>query len=162
MTTDSAGLAEIARLLDRFGLHIPDLRFLDRDAISKAAPATIHTTDRTPVIFDPEHGTPSGPREICTEAATMDIGGKATTGGDGRFLWKLSAYVCEKPFILSDEPVAFVATPRAAAPVLVTTTTLATGNDLQVEVFSWTAAGAPAPFTRFSWRCWLQLPPVIL
>lgn len=161
MTTDTHS-AELARLLDRVGLHLPDLRFIDRDAISKAAPATIHTTDRTPVIFDPTHGAASGPRESCAEAATMDIGGKATTGGDGRFLWKLSAYVCEKPFILSDEPVAFVATPRATAPVLITTNTVATGNDLQIDVFSWTAEGTPAPFTRFSWRCWLQLPPVLL
>lgn len=161
MTTDTHS-AELSRLLDRFGLHLPDLRFIERDALSKAQPATIHTTDRTPVIFDPDHGTPVSPRESCKEAGTMDIGGKSTTGADGRFRWKLTAFICEGPFTLTEEPVAFVATPRAVAPVLMTTNTVAAGNDLEIDVFSWTTEGTPAPFTRFSWRCWLQLPPVIL
>ena len=162
MTTDSPHPAELSRLLDRFGLHLPDLRFIERDALSNNEGVQVHTTDRTPVIFDPTHGSPGGPRESCADSRALDIGGKSVTGVDGKVRWKLTSYICEDIHLSVEEPAAFVATPRSTVPVMMTTNTVATGPDLEIDVFSWTPAGDPAPFVRFSWRCWVQQPPVIL
>ncbi|MDH3264354.1 MAG: hypothetical protein OEM24_10175, partial [Paracoccaceae bacterium] len=92
----------------------------------------------------------------------MDIGGKSVTGSDGKMRWKLSNYICDLGRIVIEEPVAFVATPRATTPFLMTSITVSLGNDLEIDVFSWDVNGNPAAGTRFSWRCWFNFPPVIL
>lgn len=164
MTKDDDRIAEMRTALGKFGLQLPELRFIERDALSNVEPTQFHITDRTPVIFDPSHGTGTGggPREIRFAGQAMDIGGKSITGNDGRMQWKLTNYICEGNLQIIEEPVAFVATPRATGPVLMTTNTVSTGNDLVIDVFSWTVAGAPAANTRFSWRCWFNFPQIIL
>ncbi|MGB5558599.1 MAG: hypothetical protein WBN04_11370, partial [Paracoccaceae bacterium] len=92
----------------------------------------------------------------------MDIGGKSVTGSDGKLRWKLSNYICDIGIVFIDEPVAFVATARATVARMMTSNTVSTGRDLEIDVFSWDSDGKPASGTRFSWRCWFNLPPVIL
>lgn len=164
MTKDDERVASIRTALQGFGLDLPVLKFIERDALSNVQGAQVHITDRTPVIFDPttSDGSGGGPREFCFAGPGMDIGGKAVTGSDGRMQWKLTNYICENGPLAVDEPVSFVATPRAASAVMMTSTTVSTGSDLVIDVFSWNPDGSPAPGTRFSWRCWFNLPPIIL
>lgn len=164
MTKDSEQVAALRKALSGLDLHLPDLNFIERDALSNVEPTQFHVTDRTPVIFDPSHGTGTGggPREFCFAGQAMDIGGKSVTGSDGKMRWVLKNYICDDRLIAVDEPVAFVATPRATGPVLMTTNTVSSGSDLVIDVFSWTITGAPAANTRFSWRCWFSFPPIIL
>ena len=161
MTKTDDAVTALRQHFDRLGLDPFSLRFLDRDALSNVEGVQLHTTDRTPVIFDPTHGG-GGPREICAQGQGLDIGGKAVTGSDGKLRWKLTNFICEDIHLGVEEPAAFVATPRSTVPVLMTTNTVSTGPDLEIDVFSWTLSGDPAPGVRFSWRCWVNLPPVIL
>lgn len=164
MTKESEHVAALRKALGGLDLHLPDLRFIERDALSNIESTQFHITDRTPVIFDPSHSTGSGggPREFCFAGQGMDIAGKAVTGNSGRMQWKLTSYICENGPLLIEEPAAFVATPRSAGPVMMTSTTVSVGPDLVIDVFSWTTGGAPAPNTAFSWRCWFNLVPIIL
>jgi hypothetical protein len=163
MTKDDERVAAVHTALGKFGLHLPELNFIEKDALSNVEGTRFHITDRTPVIFDPDHSSGAGgPREFCFSGQAMDIGGKSITGSDGKMRWILTNYICEDALRVIEEPVAFVATPRATGPVLMTSNTVSTGTDLVIDVFSWNTDGTPAANTRFSWRCWFNFPQIIL
>lgn len=162
MSKDDKNVAELQRALAKLDLHLPELNFIERDALSNVEGTQFHVTDRTPVIFDPDVSSGSGgPREFCFAGQSMDIGGKAATGADGKMRWKLSNYICDLGQIIIEEPIAFVATARSTTPVVMTTNTISVGNDLEIDVFSWDQSGNPSPGKRYSWRCWFNFPPVI-
>jgi hypothetical protein len=163
MTKEDKRIAAIHTALGNLGLDLPSLNFIERDALSNVEGTRFHVTDRTPILVpdDASHAG-GGPREFCFAGQAMDIGGKSITGSDGKMRWTLKDYICEDPLMFIEEPVAFVATPRAAGPVMMTSTTVSTGNDLVIDVFSWNTNGTPAASTRFSWRCWFNFPQVIL
>lgn len=161
MTKTDDHVAAMHTALGNFGLQLPDLNFIERDALSNVEPTQFHITDRTPVIFDPSHSTGAGggPREFCFPGRAMDIGGKAMTGSDGMMRWKLTSYVCQNDHLLIEEPVSFVATARSTRAVMMTTNTVSVANgDLVIDVFSWNVDGSPAANTRFGWRCWFNFP----
>jgi hypothetical protein len=164
MTKNDERVAAVHTALGNLGLDLPSLNFIEKDALSNVEGTRFHITDRTPILVpddSPSHGG-GGPREFCFSGQAMDIGGKAVTGSDGKMRWILTNYICEDALRVIDEPVAFVATPRATGPVLMTSNTVSTGNDLVIDVFSWNTDGTPAASTRFSWRCWFNFPQIIL
>ncbi len=164
MTKDTKNVAEMRKALGNFGLDLGQLNFIERDALSNVEGTRFHITDRTPILVpddSPSHGG-GGPREFCFSGQAMDIGGKSITGSDGKMRWILTNYICEDALRVIEEPVAFVATPRATGPVMMTSNTVSTGNDLVIDVFSWNADGTPAANIRFSWRCWFNFPQIIL
>jgi hypothetical protein len=154
-------IEELMKALQAFDLPLLDLNFVVRDALSNTTRTQIHITDRTPVILDPDIGGGDSNREFCNVGDGIDIGGKSSTGNDGKTHWKLSNFICESSAITVDEPVAFVATARADRPIVMTSETVAVGNDLEIDVYSWDINGNPAPGTRFSWRCWAHNPIVV-
>lgn len=163
MAKDNKRVDDLRKALANLDLHLPELKFIEKDAISNVEATQFHNTDRTPVIFDPDVSDGSGgPREFCFSGQAMDIGGKAVTGSDGKMRWKLTNYICEDRLMVVDEPVAFVATARATVARMMTSNTVSTGKDLEIDVFSWDSDGNPAGGTSFSWRCWFNFPVIIL
>ena len=151
----------LTKALQAFGIPLPEINFVVRDALSNTTRIQIHETDRTPVVFDPDIGGGDGIREICSFSNGIDTGGKSVTGSDGKTRWRLSHFICESGAIKVEEPVAFVATARADRPVIMTSETVSVGNDLEIDIYSWDINGNPAPGTRFSWRCWAHSPAVV-
>ena len=95
----------------------------------------------------------------CRQTNLLDAGGVVGTGSDGKRTFLLSEFVCLPQDRLLAEPVNIVATARTDKPVFVTTQhTLVDPTDfrrsnVQITIFSWTAAGDPAPNVAVDWRC---------
>lgn len=155
--TDKKNLENLSSALAKLGLNLSDLNFVQRDSLSALQSVRVHEVDRTPVIFDPDLGS-GGLKEKCSPSQGFDVGGKSSTGATGHLTWKLSNYVCESPRSLFLEPASFVATAQSESPVVMTTKTLSSGDDLVIKVFSWLMNGNPAPNVRFTWRCWCDSP----
>jgi hypothetical protein len=155
--TDKAYLENLSSALAKLGLNLPDLNFVQRDSLSALQSVSVHEVDRTPVFVDAGLG-PGGLKEKCSTSQGFDVGGKSSTGTTGHLTWKLSNYVCENPGSTFLEPASFVATAQSESPVVMTTKTLSSGDDLVIKVFSWLMNGNPAPNVRFTWRCWCESP----
>jgi hypothetical protein len=152
---DEMKLKKLTEALADLDIAFPPLNFIVRDSLSTNHPdaVVVHEVDRTPVVFDPEHGE-GRLRERCFRVRDLDVGGRAATGRDGKMTWRLSDFLCEKSGWAFLDPVSFVATAQAKTNVTITAGAPATGADVTIEVFSWDANGAPAPNVRFSWRFW--------
>ncbi|MEM9740493.1 MAG: hypothetical protein AAF829_11545 [Pseudomonadota bacterium] len=150
---------QLVKALDQFDLDIGILNFVERDALStNHSPVTIHQTDRTPVVVDPDIGGDGSPRESCsTRFATVDICGLTRTGRDGSVRWKLSDYQCGpiSQETAYEQPHGFVATAMTSSPVLVTARQRLLDNDVEFDVFTWQTDGMPAERIQFSWRYWV-------
>lgn len=161
MTTESK-LKRLAKALADLGLKFPGLNFIQRDALSAGQSVRIHEVDRTPVVVDPDIGTGDGIKERCFDSRGLDVGGRDSTGSNGRTTWRLSDFICLAGRPRFSEPKSFVATAEAsAAAIVMTTRTVSAGSDLVIDVFSWNIDGSPAPSVRFSFRCWTEDPIVI-
>src|SRR5262245_23011234 len=84
----------LKKLLRDLGLDFPGFNFVERDALYRIQGATVHETDRTPVIFDPDLGSPGEVPVRCYPSEAIDLGGQAVTDAAGRLTWKLSDFVC--------------------------------------------------------------------
>ncbi len=155
MTTESAKEYRRKALFD-LGLDLPGLSFVQRDSLSLGQSVRVHEVDRTPVVVDPDIGASDGIREQCFVSHGLDVGGKASTGDAGQLTWKLSKFICETSPPNISELASFVATAQSDSPIVLTTRTVSTGNDLVIEVFSWDMNGNPAPNVQFAWRCWAE------
>ena len=161
--TSKETLETLKTLFRDLGIDFPGLNFVERDCVYKAQDATVHETDRTPVIFDPGLG--GGTGEIparCFGSGSLDLGGQAVTDNAGRFTWKLSNFVCKGDRSSYLAPTSFVTTAMSGVPVFLTTVTLSIGSDLVIDVFSWTPSGVSAPNIRFAWRCWVPTQTIVL
>ena len=155
-------LEALKKIFLELGLEFPGFNFVERDALYKIQGATVHETDRTPVIFDPDFPPPPEVPARCFPSEAIDLGGQAVTDGVGRLTWKLSNFVCKNDRASYQAPPAFVATAISNAPIFLTTRTVSIVGDLAIDVFSWDANGAPAPNVRFAWRCWVPSQAIIL
>ncbi len=156
-------LEALRKLFLDLGLNFPGLNFIERDAVYRVQSATVHETDRTPVIFDPDLGGGTGETPArCFESGAIDVGGQASTDNAGRFTWKLSSFVCKSDRANFVKPETFVATAISGSPIFLTTRTVSATGDLVIDVFSWDTDGAPAPNVRFAWRCWVPTQAIVL
>jgi hypothetical protein len=160
--TSQETLETLKKLFRDLGIDFPGLNFVERDCVYKVQDATVHETDRTPVIFDPDLG--GGTGEIptrCFPSGSLDLGGQAVTDNTGRFTWKLSNFVCAADRSSYLAPTSFVATAMSLTPAFLTSVTLSIGADLIVDVLSWTPSGVSAPNVRFAWRCWVPAQSIV-
>ena len=155
-------LETLRKLFLDLGLNFPGLDFVERDAIYRVQNATVHETDRTPVIFDPDLGGGTETPARCFDSGAIDLGGQAVTDSAGRLTWKLSNFVCRADRASIVKPETFVATAMSSSPIFLTTRTLSAGSDLVIDVFSWDTDGAPAPNVRFAWRCWVPREAIVV
>jgi len=151
-----SSLEALKRGLSGFGLDLPDLNFVQQDALYTDDVATIHEVDRTPVILDPALGGRGAAPVRCFRSRAFDMGGRANTDSVGRLVWKLSDFVCNPGGTFYSQPVSFVATAVSSSAQFLTTRMQSTGNDLIIDVFSWDTNGAPAPRVAFAWHCKVQ------
>lgn len=87
MTKYKENIEVLTKALQAFGIQLSDLNFVVRDALSNTTQTQIHTTDRTPVVLDPDTGG-GGIREFCNVGHGIDIGGKSVTGSNGKTRWR--------------------------------------------------------------------------
>lgn len=148
---------DLTSAIHAFDVHVPGVNPMVRDAISGKARIQVHVTDESRHLLasDVSEG---GTKGLCYIGDSLDLGGKAQTGTDGKVSWKLSNFICGPGPAKLDEPVSFVATARANHPIIITSDIVKTGGDLEIDVYSWELSGEPAPETRFSWRCWVHEP----
>ena len=141
------------KALEDIGLHVPNLDLVLRNSLYVGQDVKVHEVDQTPKLSE-SLGTSTA---NCFNSGGLDVGGKAVTDGAGKVTLYLSTFVC-LPSLKTAEPVSFVATARSKNPVIMTYTTVSTGDDLVLEVYSWDTSGNPAPGIDFSWRCWTHTP----
>ena len=116
----------------------------------------------------------------CSGSRLLDVGGFATSGSDGKILFRLNAFLC--PFggigpILDPnqppppplppkylQPINVVATPLSSTPCFLTLvhSLVDNGADVEVKVSTWDANGGAAPNVSFDWRCRVPLLDIIL
>lgn len=103
------------------------------------------------------------PSLVCNESTLLDVGGLSSTGADGTKIVLVSDFVCFFNGYTYSEPINVVATCRTASPVFLTLThtLVASGTDIQINVFTWDANGKPAPNVSFDWRCRAVANPII-
>ncbi len=97
----------------------------------------------------------------CYGSRLLDVSGFAFTGADGKVSFRLTSFICD-PGGLFGAPINVVATPLSTTPCFVTVrhvlmNTPQPGSDVEIQVSSWNAAGAPAPLVTFDWRCRVEL-----
>ncbi len=99
----------------------------------------------------------------CSSATLLDVSGALTTAANGQLVFPISDVVCFPLVNTLAEPVNVVVTPRSTGPFFVTQTHALVNNnsDVQITVYSWDAAGKPAPGVAFDWRCRVVSVPVI-
>lgn len=98
----------------------------------------------------------------------LDVSGWWLTGSDGRSVFRLTSFICYEapPFIYP--PVTVVVTPTSSEPRFATVLHSLVKNDkdkavdVEMQVFTWGANGAPAPNTSFNWRCRVPIQGVLL
>jgi hypothetical protein len=98
----------------------------------------------------------------CYGTRLLDVGGFWFTGNDGKSTFRLTDFICHTGERFG-RPINVVATPLSSTPCFLTLnhTLVDNGADVQIEVWSWDAAGAPAPAVSFDWRCRVELPIII-
>jgi len=110
------------------------------------------------------------PNLTCTDANLLDAGGLITTGANGQTTFLLSNFVCLPLVRAFTAPLNIVATARSDKPFFVTATlslvpdpnNAASNNDVQITLFAWDAAGAPAASVSIDWRVRVVSLPIIL
>jgi hypothetical protein len=109
-------------------------------------------------IFSPFPGGKS-----CSGASLLDVSGVSSSAANGQLIFAISQFVCFPQLHALAEPINVVATPRSAGAFFVTQThTLVNNNtDVQISVYTWDAAGNPAPDVSFDWRCRVVNVPII-
>ena len=99
----------------------------------------------------------------CYQTRFLDVSGFATTGIDGKSLFRLTSFLCPagERFL---HPINVVATPFSSTPCFLTVvhSLLNNGDDVEIKVSTWDANGAPAPNVSFNWRCRVELQIIIL
>jgi hypothetical protein len=99
----------------------------------------------------------------CYLTRVLDIGGVAMTRDDGTTQFRLTQFMCADRRRFGP-PINVVATPLSPTPCYLTVLhrLLDDGADVEVQAWSWDAAGNPAPSVSFDWRCRVELPIIIL
>ena len=99
------------------------------------------------------------PRTFCNPWKLLDVSGVAGTGTTGTVKFRLKDFICLSE-ISFDNPINVVARPLGARPAfltlkhtLVMNTAGTFATDVEIEVFTWDAKGAPLPQIAFDWRC---------
>jgi hypothetical protein len=100
------------------------------------------------------------PGKTCSQMQLLDVAGTSTTGDDGRRVFLLSDFLCSTVNSFA-APVNLLATPRSTNPCYATTTLTLVPDpalpnafkDVQITLFTWGSAGAPAPGVNVDWRC---------
>lgn len=112
----------------------------------------------------------------CRFSRLLDVGGFATSGSDGKALFRLNPFLCPfggiggisttpNPTPLPPpppkylQPVNVVATPLSSTPCYLTLlhSLVDNGADVEIRVSTWDATGAAAPNISFDWRCRVPL-----
>ena len=76
---DKSPLEVLGKALASLGLHLPDLKFVQRDSLrAPVQPVTIHEIDRTPILSE-RGGGEARIRAQCSDSVGVDIGGWAPT-----------------------------------------------------------------------------------
>jgi hypothetical protein len=97
----------------------------------------------------------------------LDASGRASTGPDGKRVFRLSDFVCDINSF--SEPVFLIATPKTSRPCHVTLTHELIGNpgepglfsDVEITAFTWTPDGTADPNIAFDWRCRVVSNPIV-
>jgi hypothetical protein len=99
----------------------------------------------------------------CFTDRFLDVTGVSSTGADGKARLRLTHFLCP-PFPIFGFPLNVVATPLSNNPRFLTLsrTIVDNGADVEIEVSTWDADGAPAASVAFDWRCRVELPTIIL
>jgi hypothetical protein len=99
----------------------------------------------------------------CYQTELLDVSGFAVTGSDGTSTFRLSNFICHAGERFT-QPINVVATPFSTTPCFLTMvhSLVNDGDDVEIKVSSWDAAGAAAPLVAFNWRCRVELLFIIL
>jgi hypothetical protein len=97
----------------------------------------------------------------CAASELLDVSSSSTTGSTGSVTLLINDFICPNDVgRIYGEPVNIVATPVSTTPVYVTIThSLVTippstfVQNVQINIFTWDAKGAPAPNVTVNWRC---------
>jgi hypothetical protein len=100
----------------------------------------------------------------CTNVAVLDVYGIATTGSNGKSVFRLTQFICPGEDLIFLPPINFVATPLSSTPCFPTATrTLVNNNaDVEIQVSMWDASGTPVPGVSFDWHCHVVRATIIL
>ena len=95
----------------------------------------------------------------CVSSRLLDVTGVAVSGSDGKIRFLLTSFLCPEGNFHFGFPINVVATPLSTTPRFLTLvhTLVDNGADVDIEVSTWDAAGAPAPNVGFDWRCRVEL-----
>ena len=98
----------------------------------------------------------------CYGTRLLDVSGFWFTGNDGKRTFRLTDFICHTGERFG-QPINVVATPLSPTACFLTLnhTLVDDGADVEIEVWSWDAAGAAAPGVSFDWRCRVELPIII-
>ena len=128
-------------------------------------------TRRSIIFFGPN---------ACVQSRLLEVSGFATTGSDGKAVFRLNSFLCPfggvgpvippsgaaaaLPFAKYSQPVNVVATPLSSSPFFLTLgrSLVDNGADVEIKVSTWDADGAAAPNVSFDWRCRVPLLDIIL
>jgi len=97
----------------------------------------------------------------------LDASGRASTGPDGRRVFRLSDFICDISSF--SEPVFLIATPKTSRACHVTLTheliehpgDPGSFSDVEITAFTWTPNGTADPDIAFDWRCRVVSNPII-
>jgi hypothetical protein len=116
----------------------------------------------------------------CRSSRLLDVSGFATSGSDGKILFRLNHFLCPFGGVLPptldpnapatlprpkySQPINVVATPLSSTPCFLTLVHSLVGNgaDVEIKVSTWDANGVVAPNVSFDWRCRVPLLDIIL
>lgn len=105
----------------------------------------------------------------CATSELLDVSGVSTTSGAGSVTLLITNFLCpNENGRIYNEPVNIVATAASATPVFLTVTHSlvitppnTSATNVQINIFSWDANGAPAPNVTVNWRCRVPTFPII-
>jgi hypothetical protein len=111
----------------------------------------------------------------CRLSRLLDVSGVATSGSNGKALFRLNSFLCPfggvgpinpnpdnpapSPTPKYSQPINVVATPLSSAPSFLTLvhSLVDNGADVEIKVSTWDANGVAAPNVSFDWRCRVPL-----
>jgi hypothetical protein len=105
----------------------------------------------------------------CATSELLDVSGVSTTSSTGSVTLLITNFLCpNENSRVYNEPVNIVATAVSASPFFLTVTHSlvitppnTTATNVQINIFSWDANGAPAPNVTVNWRCRVPTFPII-
>jgi len=118
----------------------------------------------------------------CRSSRLLDVSGFATSGSNGKILFRLNSFLCPFGGVLPptldptlpptlpppppkySQPINVVATPLSSTPCFLTLvhSLVDNGADVEIKVSTWDANGVAAPNVSFDWRCRVPLLDIIL